>query len=328
MAQAFETLEQASPKLADDDINFLKELQGLRDPLLEETFGLAYIEEPMREETKPSSLGLVRNLYNKIKRNPKRIGYAVLALVSLSVTAESCEPAASGYTCSTDPNVTPNGYNVAIIGDSLTVHTENDSTQSAEPTLTPKVLSNALRAKGYCVDLVARVGAQINNTVNYTSGRFNGWTSAPDIAVTWMGTNDVRVKNGSTTPETPINQAEADYEQYLQNTGARRDVMVTLSEKPSVDFNMDKFAPEFNQFIQDTAAANNGYVARWDLWVKAFPNLVSADGVHPTDSAHGNGRAVAKFIITTGVDDMKAELDSETPTTTEPSTTTTSTPEG
>ncbi len=262
------------------------------------------------------------NWINYARETGSKILHSRWLRIALGVAVlTACEPKAPDFTGK--PGVDWDGYNVALLGDSQLVMAENGDTSSSDLILDDQhqLLSNVLRSHGDHVSAVARVGAQITDVAHPTDGHFNGWPSIPDKAVTGLGTNDVRLRDGATQPITPIANAEDDYDLYLRNTGARCNVLVGVVETPAPDWHMDVYGPQFNQFLKNEAAIYNGIYIDWASTVKKYPQLLAPDGIHPSKPNQGNGMAVYRLLIKNGLDQCNAT----TPTTTTTTTTTTST---
>jgi hypothetical protein len=188
--------------------------------------------------------------------------------IAVAVILTGCLPTPPAWTTPT----TSNGIYTGVIGDSLTVSTQNGTTLDG-PTGT---LTDDLTAQGFPTSISSIIGATTNDLNNVSPFP----TPGPTILVIALGTNDSN--NGSV----PLATSQSNLQNYLAASPAQCVYLVNINTL-TVSWGLPTYGPPYNAMMQSLANNSNGRidVADWTSEVDANPSyLDTSGGPHLSDA--------------------------------------------
>jgi len=199
---------------------------------------------------------------------------AGLGFLAVLLLLSGCLPAPSAWVGS--------GPHVAVAGDSQVYWLEHDALDDAQHHMT-----DAFVAASYTVSVSSLPGAKtvdLAEFVQSSSPPTAGWPDpGPQITVTALGVNDMRIDTTTGQPYTPVATAEANYTAYLNAVdaaGSKCDVLVEIPD--TTPWGLNQTGPLWNAFLASAAASRVAVVVPWASTVAQHPEYLQDDGVHQT----------------------------------------------
>ena len=209
--------------------------------------------------------------------------------IAVAVLLTGCLPTPPTWTTPT----TSNGLYTGVIGDSITVSTQNGTISGIGTTGT---LTNDLTAQGYPTSVSSHVGATTNDLDHVSSFP----TSGPTILAIALGTND------SYNGRIPLATSQTNLQNYLTASPAQCVYLVNINTL-TVSWGLPTYGPHYNAMLRSLANNSNGriHVADWASEVDANPNYLDASGgPHLSDA----GIAAYRALLEGSVADCAADL--------------------
>jgi hypothetical protein len=209
--------------------------------------------------------------------------------IAVAVILTGCLPTPPAWTTPT----TSNGIHTGVIGDSITVSTQNGKISGIGPTGT---LTNDLTAQGFPTSVSSETGATTND-LNHVSP-FP--TPGPTILVIALGTND------SYYGRIPLATSQTNLQNYLAASPAQCVYLVNINTL-TASWGLPTYGPPYNAMLQSLAKNSNGriHVADWASEVDANPNYLDASGgPHLSDT----GQAAYRALLEGSIADCAADL--------------------
>ena len=147
-------------------------------------------------------------------------------------------------------------------------------------------MTDAFVAAAYTVSVYSLIGAKTEDLAGFvqSSPSTAGWPDpGPQITVTALGVNDMRIDTTTAQASTPVATAKANFTAYLNAVdaaGSQCDVLVEIPN--TTPWGLNQSGASWNAFLASEAGSRVAVVVPWAGMVAQHPEYLQADGVHQT----------------------------------------------